>query len=83
MQCGPCKGHVKGLDGDRVEIQDSRIEINGRQGAAGDHHSLEFFEDWLDRQACIQAAELGMQGTQSQCHLLICGSADMPCCQRA
>ena len=34
----PGERHGEGLHGDRVEVEDARVELNGAEGAAGDDH---------------------------------------------
>jgi hypothetical protein len=58
MGCRPGEGHGEGLDGDRVEVEDARVEVDGRQRAARDDHSLELLEHRPHRQTGIQAAQL-------------------------
>ena len=54
----PGEGHGKGLDGDRLEVEDAWVEVDGAERAGGDDHALEFGEHWLHGQASIQAAQL-------------------------
>ena len=54
----PGEGHGEGLDGDGVEVEDARVQVDGRQRPARDDNRLELLEHRPHRQARIQATQL-------------------------
>ena len=54
----PGEGHGKGLDCNRLEIEDPRIEVDGAERAGCDDNALELREHRLHGKTGVQAAQL-------------------------